>query len=827
MVSPAGPEDPNRSAPASPAAWRLIPERAALADPVAVVLLCLGALAAVALSARDAAAYIRGDWPTAFFPTYAELGARLRAGDIPGWSPAQFAGAPFAGDPSSGWGNLAAMLLYSLLPAEPATSVFVGAHVLISALGAYALARTSGLGPAGGLAAGAAFGFPWLIPAASGQVLFFQVTAWMPWALVGVQLALRPDPMPRRFLGLVLSGFAISQILAAWLGQGAYYALVLIGGWVGWRTLATPPPGWGLRERLLGLFGCGGSILLLGCGLNALALVPRLEVNGRTNLAGGVYTGLSRWADTKLGQDPLEMMGSLAGGFGEANWAYRGAAVIALALLAPFVAPRWPPLGFWIIAGSVVVALALPWRTPVHAVAFALLPRFESIHFHVPDRVLMVITPVLAMLAAATVDALATRPPAGGWRRLAPLLAIALVAVSATILSRGGVVSVGAWAAALAALAVCAVAVVLPVAFRGWLVPLALVAVIGWDPAGRVVSAGWGDEIGPERSLRAAVGGDVESFLHANGAAGFIAEATQVEPGRYIGYDPTLLPIAEIAAGRLPRQGYREHWFGPANWLLVFNWATWFGLEDAQGYNPVQLRRYTEYVDALNGHPQEYHQRDLFPAALDSPLLAPLNLRFLIVPASATERPDLAPLLARMPEVYADERVRIVENPDAMPRTWLVHEARQVAPGEALPLLKSGVVDPRTTALLEAPPPELAVPTAPEVESVAVIDQSPDEVRLEVEAAAPALVMVSEAWDTGWTATVDGEPAPVLVADHVFQTVPVPAGPHSIVLGYDPPLLRLGIAVTAATVILIVVTYAALVRRERRGDAPGREAPRG
>ena len=44
------------------------------------------------------------------------------------------------------------------------------------------------------------------------------------------------------------------------------------------------------------------------------------------------------------------------------------------------------------------------------------------------------------------------------------------------------------------------------------------------------------------------------------------------------------------------------------------------------------------YIDALNGHRQEYHERDLFPAGLPSPLLDLLNLRYLIVPADAPER---------------------------------------------------------------------------------------------------------------------------------------------------------------------------------------------
>ena len=64
-------------------------------------------------------------------------------------------------------------------------------------------------------------------------------------------------------------------------------------------------------------------------------------------------------------------------------------------------------------------------------------------------------------------------------------------------------------------------------------------------------------------------------------------------------------------------------------------------------------------------HRQEYHERDLFPAGLTSPLLDLLNLRYLLVPADAPERADLAPLVAALPTVYTDAHVRILENPEA------------------------------------------------------------------------------------------------------------------------------------------------------------------
>ncbi len=258
---------------------------------------------------------------------------------------------------------------------------------------------------------GPAYAFPWLLPAAAGQVLFTQVTTWLPIALIGIELARLSGSAARRFAGLALSGLAISQILASWLGQGSYYALLVIGGWVAWRTLVTPPSGWSARERLIGLVGIGGGILLIGVGLNAAALLVRLEANTRTNLAGGVYTGLSGWAESNIGVPLEEIVPALVGGFGRASWQYVGASVVALALLAPFVALRWPPLLFWFLVAAAAVILTLPERTPLHAGMYALLPRFETIHSHLPERVLLTTPLAVAMLAGATADALSRNLP--------------------------------------------------------------------------------------------------------------------------------------------------------------------------------------------------------------------------------------------------------------------------------------------------------------------------------------------------------------------------------------------------------------------------------
>jgi uncharacterized membrane protein YfhO len=62
-----------------------------------------------------------------------------------------------------------------------------------------------------------------------------------------------------------------------------------------------------------------------------------------------------------------------------------------------------------------------------------------------------------------------------------------------------------------------------------------------------------------------------------------------------------------------------------------------------------------------------------------------------------------------------------------------------------------------------------------------------------VSAGAPSIAVIRTAWDEGWDATVDGEPATVLRVDSFLQGVAVPEGEHEVVLTYSDPWIGRGL----------------------------------
>jgi hypothetical protein len=243
--------------------------------------------------------------------------------------------------------------------------------------------------------------------------------------------------------------------------------------------------------------------------------------------------------------------------------------------------------------------------------------------------------------------------------------------------------------------------------------------------------------------------------------------------------------------------------------MLVHNRSVPLQLQDIQGYRPVRIKRYDEYMIALNGRDQEYREANVLAGGLESPLLDLLNVRYIVVPrATVDHRADLERLAESHPTAYADASVRVLRRQSALPRAWLVHDARQVRRGEALALIGSGAVDPARVALLEEAPPPLSRPPDPAADRARVELFEPGRIRVGTSTGAAGLLVLSEVYYPAWKAYVDGEPAPLYVADHALRAVRVPAGGHTVELRYESASLRLGIATSLLSYALALAVAA-------------------
>ena len=289
------------------------------------------------------------------------------------------------------------------------------------------------------------------------------------------------------------------------------------------------------------------------------------------------------------------------------------------------------------------------------------------------------------------------------------------------------------------------------------------------------------------------------------GAGSFLrAELESSGPFRYAGYGGIGYPGDEAR-----RDSYMGRRFEPAiSTLLVNGRPIYLGLYDIQGYNPLHLSRYDEFMAALNGVPQDYHTAFLLPSGLRSPLLDLLDVRYIVQDAGLPpNRDDVRALDAETRAVFSTPRVIVHERDPAPQHAWIVHDVRPVTRGEALPLLTGGVVDPYQTALVEGVPPDTAAPDDSAANSARVTAYEPDRVAMATQTATPGLLVVSEIYESGWRAYVDGQEVEILPTDHALRGIPIPSGEHTVEMRYDPLSLRLGLWISGIATLAMVVIF--------------------
>jgi hypothetical protein len=166
-----------------------------------------------------------------------------------------------------------------------------------------------------------------------------------------------------------------------------------------------------------------------------------------------------------------------------------------------------------------------------------------------------------------------------------------------------------------------------------------------------------------------------------------------------------------------------------------------------------------------------------------------------------------------------DNEVVIYQNLLAAPRAFLVGEVVRAADmTEAREIMAQRSINPRQTAVLEAPA-EIVLPDGEDVRgSVQVVDRTATSLMLDVTTDRPAVVVVTDSFYPGWQASVDGRTAPIYATDVAFQGVVVEAGQHRVVFTYRPMSVTAGVltSVAGAGTLAVILGLLGLANRRRR-----------
>jgi hypothetical protein len=185
-----------------------------------------------------------------------------------------------------------------------------------------------------------------------------------------------------------------------------------------------------------------------------------------------------------------------------------------------------------------------------------------------------------------------------------------------------------------------------------------------------------------------------------------------------------------------------------------------------------------------------------------------LNVRYFMKPATAPE-PGA---------VYQDADWKIYENPQAYPRAWVVHEAA-VDPvrRDLLNRLGAPGMDPHREAILSEPMDTPLEPiSAAAQENVRFQSYEADTIEIAVHADSRGLLVLSEVYDPGWHATVNGQPAQIREVDGALRGIVVGPGDNRIALRYLPGSIVAGALLTAGAFLALPLAWLLISRQQRQ-----------
>lgn len=768
-----------------------------------------------------------------FINWYAYLGKRLAAGELPKWNPHLSSGAPFIGDPQSGWMYLPAMLLFPLIAPVLAFKLLIGLEFLISGLSMYAFARTMRLGPLASLAAAVIFEFH---PFANSPTYCctnrIQTWTWIPLLLLGVALAFRAPTWGRRAMPWCLSAFALTQIYSGWFGQGTAYALLVFGSFIAYRTLfgdeADARP---VRDRLGVGIATGAAPLLISFGLGAAGLLPTLVVTRETLLGQGNYDELpgSLVKSPSLRKLILNIVGS--------DNAPRGIAISGVALvlvfLAPFLARRAHATLYF--AGLTIVAYMLMLRvSPLHYLLY-LIPRFEAIHSHNTINVSAIGAIGPAMLAGAAIDALPLGRvrPSRAWLAALPLLAIltALATLGPYGLADAGLTQIGAATATATVLA----ALFLAGRATRWAQIGLLAALVALPTGAQLVSTWLGSPVpspwqtmgylNPEADAAVAA---LTSGQTSDPAVDWLQAQLKLDgPFRFVGYTTVVVPPK--VKGNPP--SYVTNRRNPYVLAIMTNGrAIPLELYDVSAYNPIQLKRYVRLITLINSRPQNYHTTFVTAHGLQSRFLSALDVRYLVIDRRLTEDNSLiGPIAQGWRPVFFGQYVTIYESDVPVAHAWIVHDVKRTRTKNVLRELSASTFDPQTKAIVEGDPFPVERLPAGGVDRASVTLYQPERVQIDATAASAGLLVVSDTYETGWKAYVDGREVAIRPTDYALRGVPLTAGHHVVEFRYEPSSLTCGLWISGLTAaaMLIAAGWRLWAWRRRRLEPPAPIAEHG
>lgn len=215
--------------------------------------------------------------------------------------------------------------------------------------------------------------------------------------------------------------------------------------------------------------------------------------------------------------------------------------------------------------------------------------------------------------------------------------------------------------------------------------------------------------------------------------------------------------------------------------ILPPNFSTAYRVQAVSGYDPLYLRRYAEFIAAMErGKPDISvpfgFNRIIVPKNYSSKLFDLLGVKYLLA-MNDIEDP-------RYNLVFKEEETRLYEALETLPRAFFVdrvvfvtdrEKAIETMFEEDFPASQSAVVEGDIGNYDES---------IHHTGMVQIVSYAENEIVLVTESETGGLVVLLDSYYPGWRGSIDGLAAKIYVTDYTFRGVVVPKGTHTVRFSY-------------------------------------------
>ncbi|TAL58317.1 MAG: hypothetical protein EPN85_11865, partial [Bacteroidetes bacterium] len=271
--------------------------------------------------------------------------------------------------------------------------------------------------------------------------------------------------------------------------------------------------------------------------------------------------------------------------------------------------------------------------------------------------------------------------------------------------------------------------------------------------------------------------------------------------------DPELLSFIAGQHESLPGRIHPGFTLGTSDRLsLDLNAPMKYGLFSDNGYDPVMLHNYNQFIRASNGVPDIFGGLPFI--TLTSPSLRFLNIKYILL--SLTDDPLEQKSDSQYTHIFTkpDREYSLYVSTNTLPRFYEVPNVIVTSSrNDAYQHIASRSIQYDDTVILvsdKASTLPKTTCTKLYTKEIVVKYFGRNSIALSTSVPCSGYLVSSEVMYPGWEAYIDGKKTDLLEGNLAFRTVFVPAGPHSIEMRYNPRIFILGGIISFITLSVLL-----------------------